>query len=120
MDTNTNTPKNKPFVVHRRSPGLHWWVDAEGRDHGPYVHQQPAKAAARAARRERLKHLEIEMLYGCPFCRQHGFTRLGLRQHFCTRAPALPGEDARNHKGSRKLTTDEWRLAVAGKEASLS
>lgn len=58
----------------------------------------------------------LETLHACPFCSQPGFTRLGLRHHFCTRAPALSGEESRNHKGSRKLTHDEWFNAVTGKE----
>lgn len=58
----------------------------------------------------------LESLHACPFCGQEGFTRLGLRQHFCIRAPALSGEEPRNHKGSRKLTHDEWYRAVHGKE----
>lgn len=67
-------------------------------------------------------------LYTCPFCGQHGYTRIGLRQHFCTRAPALGDESPRTHKGSRKLTHAEWFEAVkaggtespapCGKEAS--
>lgn len=50
---NTATPQPKPpFVVHRRSPGLHWWTDAEGKDHGPYVHNSIARAEARQARKK--------------------------------------------------------------------
>lgn len=57
-----------------------------------------------------------EQLHGCPFCAAQGFTRLGLRQHFCIRAPHLPDEGPRNHKDSRKLTRDEWLGAVSGNE----
>ena len=59
----------------------------------------------------------LESLHACPFCGQAGYTRIGLRQHFCPRAPALSGEESRNHKGSRKLTHDEWFSAVNGKGA---
>lgn len=59
-------------------------------------------------------------LYTCPFCAQRGYTRVGLRQHFCIQAPALSGEDdRRNHKGSRKLTHSEWfRVVNPGREAA--
>lgn len=55
METHTQTLKREPFVAHRRSPGLHWWTDAEGKDHGPYVHVKPARKDARAARRRVLE-----------------------------------------------------------------
>lgn len=60
----------------------------------------------------------LEQLHACPFCAQAGFTRIGLRQHFCTRAPVLADESARNHKGSRKLTHAEWFRVVTGKETA--
>lgn len=47
----TNTQPKPPFVVHRRKPGLHWWTDALGRDHGPYVHRSIARREARQARK---------------------------------------------------------------------
>lgn len=43
--------KYAPFIVHRRSPGLHWWTDQHGKDHGPYVHQRIAVTDALRARK---------------------------------------------------------------------
>lgn len=47
-----------PFAVHRRKPGLHWWTDAEGQDHGPYVHRSIARGDARHAKREHQRRQE--------------------------------------------------------------
>lgn len=60
MET-TKQPQTKPFIVHRRPPGLHWWKDADGRAHGPYVHSSIAKQDAVRARRAHLRSLEEEM-----------------------------------------------------------
>lgn len=58
MNNTTTLPPKPPFVVHRRSPGLHWWTDAEGRDHGPYPHHSTARSDARHARREHQRRQE--------------------------------------------------------------
>lgn len=60
METTTPTQR-KPFIVHRRPPGLHWWTDHHGRDHGPYVHHRVARRDAVRARKHRLRELENEM-----------------------------------------------------------
>lgn len=60
MGTTTPTQR-KPFIVHRRPPGLHWWTDPDGRAHGPYVHARIAKQDAVRARRAHLRKLEEEM-----------------------------------------------------------
>lgn len=58
MDNTTHhpspTPARTPYVVHRRPPGLHWWTDHHGRDHGP-VHIKPARRDSRAARRKAME-----------------------------------------------------------------
>lgn len=52
----------------------------------------------------------------CPFCGAT-FSLIGLRQHWCAKAPDLiPGVKI-NRKGTRMLTRKEWLSAVTTREA---
>lgn len=59
--------------------------------------------------------MKKELLITCPGCQRTGFTRLGLRAHFCY-GTATKGHATK----SRKLTHEQWKSAVdaAEKEAA--
>jgi hypothetical protein len=55
-----------------------------------------------------------EPLYFCEFCSVHGFTRRGLRQHWC---PSKPGRK-KKHRETRQLTHKDWLTMVTNQDCA--
>ena len=52
-----------------------------------------------------------EQLYQCVFCDQGGFTRRGLRQHWCDASPA-----AKRTRKTVQLSQDQWQSMTMAQE----